>query len=206
MEPVAGPCPRHRSGHSVRVAMGRFDVLLHDGVPPLYDSYRDSAEVGDEFAVGAPEGRLLFMAVFDRVAGALAPRLSVLQRFEPCGEGFTPGVAVGAGGNLVLLGAGERILAYQVGPYEVTRLWEDEAAGGFLGWDVQRDAVLMAAELELSAWSADGARRLWTMAVEPPWSHHVQDEEVSVDVMGDRVTFGLLAGPSRTDHPPRSGR
>lgn len=151
--------------------------------------------MGDEFAVDAAEGRLLFVGVSDRAAGAAGPRLTVLQRLEPCAAGFTPGAAVGRGGDLVLIGAGERVLAYRLTPQEVTRLSVGEAAGGFRCWDVQPDPVLMAAELGLTAWSPDGAERSWTVPVEPPWSHQVQDGRVLVDVRGERTSLGLLGGP-----------
>jgi hypothetical protein len=190
-----GGCPQHDSGRAVDIAVGGLVVRLHDGVPPLYDAYREHAEVADEFAVDAPEGRLLFVGVSG--SGDPWPRLSVLQRFEPCAGGSTPGVAVGAAGDLVLIGAGERLLAHRFTPRQVVRLWEGVAAGGFLGWDVRPDAVLAAAELELTAWSPDGAEQWWTVPVEPPWSHRVQDGRVLLDVMGERTAFPLRSGPPR---------
>jgi hypothetical protein len=77
------------------------------------------------------------------------------------------------------------------------RLWEDEADTGFWSWVQFDDVVLMSAELELAAWTAEGVK-LWTTFVEPPWSYSVSQGAVHLDVMGDRSSFSLRQGPRRS--------
>src|SRR6266571_2234442 len=60
--------------------------------------------------------------------------------------------------KLLFLGAGERILAYRLDP--PTRLWDDRADTGFLGWEQHGDTILLAAELEFAAWTTAG-EKLW---------------------------------------------
>jgi hypothetical protein len=62
---------------------------------------------------------------------------------------------------------------------------------GFWSWSVCPNAVLMAAELELAAWDRTG-RKLWSRFVEPPWTFQVVNDEVHLDVMGERTEFPLL--------------
>lgn len=58
---------------------------------------------------------------------------------------------------MLFLGVGERILAYDLnGP---TRLWEDTADTGLLGWARHGAFVVMSAELELAAWKPQPPRR-----------------------------------------------
>ena len=52
--------------------------------------------------------------------------------------------------SLLMIGAGERLLAYDL--ETPRRLWEDEAEAGFWGWERHGGLVLMSAELELAAW------------------------------------------------------
>lgn len=109
--------------------------------------------------------------------------------------GFDPGVLVIPETGLVLIGAGERLLAYRLGDPPV-RLWEDAANSGFWGWDRQGDVILMAAELEFSAWNLHG-QKLWSAWAEPPWNYSVQNGVIQVDVMNTLSTFSLLTGPTQ---------
>lgn len=99
---------------------------------------------------------------------------------------------------VVFIGAGTRLLAYQLKP-RPSRLWVDEADLGFLQWSVHTGAVLMAAELELAAWTPDG-RKLWSTFVEPPWDFDVDGSVVRATVMGSSAEFSITGGP-----PPGSG-
>ena len=58
----------------------------------------------------------------------------------------------------------------------------------------------MAAELEFAAWSSE-AVKLWSMFVEPPWSHEVCGERIELDVMGRKTAFTVR--PDRPRHAAR---
>jgi len=70
----------------------------------------------------------------------------------------------------------------------------DEADVGFLSWRQHGDVILMSAELELAAWTTDGTK-LWRTFVEPPWSYAMVDDDVHLDVMGERTRFHKRTGP-----------
>jgi hypothetical protein len=65
---------------------------------------------------------------------------------------------------------------------------------GFWGWSVHKSVVLMAAELEFTAWSKSG-EKLWSTMVEPPWSYQVAGDRIELDVMGNITEFPVSSGP-----------
>jgi hypothetical protein len=95
--------------------------------------------------------------------------------------------------EVLFAGAGTRLLAYGLSGHP-RRLWEDVADVGFWQWSVHSSAVLMAAELELEAWTRS-VGKLWTTFVEPPWSYLVAGEQVQLDVMGKNTEFPVTSGP-----------
>lgn len=171
---------------------GPYQVSCSQGtIPALRDDYLERAELIECFDLTG-EGEYLFVAV-SPLSGAW-PFLVVEQRYRPHLGGFDPGILLIPETGLLLVGAGERLLAYSLtGP---RRLWEDQANTGFWHWDRQDDIVLMAAELELAAWDLD-ARKLWTTFVEPPWTYKVENGMVDLDVMGTRSRFPLATGPGK---------
>jgi len=121
------------------------------------------------------------------------PILCVAQRYRREGGG-DPGVLLVPETGILFIGAGERLLAYDLhGP---RRLWEDQADTGFHAWQRHDTSVVMAAELEVAVWDIRGVKR-WSTFVEPPWSYRVEDGMVHLDVMGTLSSFPLDAGPSR---------
>ena len=121
------------------------------------------------------------------------PFLCVAQQYERKGGGY-PGVLLVPETAVLFIGAGERLLAYDLrGP---TRLWEDQAGAGFHGWQRHEVVVMMSAELELAAWDLRGVKR-WSTFVEPPWNYHVESGTVQLDVMGTVSSFPLWVGPSQ---------
>jgi hypothetical protein len=84
------------------------------------------------------------------------------------------------------------LLAYDL--RHVRRIWEDEADTGFWGWGRHGDVILMSAELEFAAWDLHGAK-LWSTFVEPPWSYEFREGRIELDVMGEKSSFDLNAGP-----------
>lgn len=160
---------------------------MRRGLPSTFDAYCSRAKLVDQFDMRSTEGDLCFVG-----AGPVEsdwPDLLVAQRFAPAQGGFDPGVAFLPESQLLFIGAGTRLLAYDL--KGLARLWEDAADMGFWSWSVYPDAVLMAAELELAAWDRSG-RKLWSRFVEPPWTFQVVNDEVHLDVMGERTEFPLL--------------
>ncbi|HLN65513.1 MAG TPA: hypothetical protein VK464_28650 [Symbiobacteriaceae bacterium] len=170
--------------YSVRASVG--------GLPSLYSSYVQHAALCEEIGVSSSEGTALFVAVTDGTSEW--PNLVVSQRFEPgLDSGFDPGIRLVPETHLLLIGAGTRLLAYDL--QDQRRLWEDYADCGFWGWHQHGDVILMAAELELAAWDIRG-NKLWSTFVEPPWGYTVHGGEVRLDVMGTISVFPLRTGRS----------
>ncbi len=121
------------------------------------------------------------------------PFLCVAQRYDREG-GWYPGVLLVPETHVLFIGAGERLLAFDLrGP---SRLWEDRADTGFHQWQRHDDHVVMSAELEVAAWNLNGVK-CWSTFVEPPWTYEVDGSMVRLDVMGNVSVFPLTSGPAR---------
>jgi len=157
------------------------------------DHYRRRATLVDEIGLSDDEGQRWFVGA--SLCRSEWPELIVAQRYKPAGHGFNPGVALVSEMAVLFVGAGRRLLAYQL---ESTprRLWEETADLRFWHWAVHDDVVLMSAELELAAWDTQG-RKLWTIGVEPPWNYVVRAGRVHLDIMGTVSEFTLAEGPPR---------
>jgi len=175
------------------VAVGETRILVGLTLPSILGVFRQHAELVEDFPVpdcGTVDGHV-FVAVED---GGDWPRLVVTQRYAPSGPGFAPGVLFVPEQRQLFIGAGTRLVAYDVRSGRWRRCWVDKAECGFWAWRQHNDVVIMSAELELAAWSADGTK-LWTTFVEPPWSYRVVSDQVLLDVMGVVRTFDLRRGP-----------
>jgi hypothetical protein len=104
---------------------------------------------------------------------------------------LTPGLFLVPETHLLFIGAGRRLLCYDL--LAPSRLWEDEADCGFWSWSRYGSVVLMAAELELAAWDLAGRKR-WSRFVEPPWDDAVDGEVITLDVMGVTSRIRLESG------------
>ena len=155
----------------------------------LHEDYRKHARLVDEFGLEETEGEIGFISV---QGDSNWPFLVVVQKYSPAGFGFHPGVILVPETKLFLIGAGERLLAYDLAKPE--RLWEEKADQGFWRWKRHDDTIVMSAELELAAWDLNG-RKCWSVPVEPPWSYSVEKGNVLLDVMGTKSTFPLETGP-----------
>jgi hypothetical protein len=179
------------------VALQNYRLVLEPAdLPSSFEFYAPKARLVDQIDMNETEGAVCFVA-----AGLMTedwPRLVVVQRYWPAGYGFEPGALVAEDTHTLFLGAGTRLLAYRLEP--LSRLWEDYAECGFWGWSRHGSVVLMSAELELAAWTADGVK-LWSTFVEPPWTYAVEGDRLTVDVMGDMRTFPLRQGPDAVTPP-----
>jgi hypothetical protein len=177
----------------VRFGCGEYTVGASIGeLASTYPSQVNHATLHDDFGVQGTDGTALVVTVMR--AAVTWPDIVVSQRFSPGPDaGFYPGILVIPENRILLLGAGTRLLAYDLQARR--RLWQDEANTGFWGWSRHGDVILMAAELEFAAWDAH-ARKLWSTYVEPPWSYDVAGSSVRLDVMGFTSDFPIRTGPS----------
>ncbi len=196
MQTRAGPIPRRRhveGSDMFSISLGGYTIdCQNDGLPDLMAEYAARATLAESIDLGSSNGKFAYLAVRRDTEW---PFLVVAQRYEPAGAGFEPGALLVPETGLMFLGAGTRLLAYDLkGP---TRLWEDAADFGFFRWRRHDEVVLMSAELELAAWDSD-AKKLWSTFVEPPWDYRISGRQVLLDVMGDETCFDLLTGPPST--------
>jgi hypothetical protein len=179
------------------VALPGYNLLvLPDELPSLYYEYTARARLADQLTVEErvtddERPRFAFVAVGQTGAW---PFLVVVFRYRPSGGSGSCGAALVPEQRRLFLGAGERLVAYDLDPAAPRRLWEDTADFGFAGWQVHGDVVVMSAELELAAWDAT-ATKLWSRFVEPPWEYHVEGDDIVLDVMGEVSRFPLRSGP-----------
>ncbi len=176
----------------VRFVCGEYTVGASIGeLSSTYGSQVSHATLHDDFGVQGADGTALVVTVMR--SAVEWPDIVVSQRVSPGPEGgFHPGILVIPENQILLLGAGTRLLAYDLRARR--RLWEDEADTGFWGWSRHEDTILMAAELEFAAWDVH-ARKLWSTFVEPPWSYDVAGSSVRLDVMGAKSNFSIRTGP-----------
>ena len=98
-------------------------------LPFLHEEYRKCARLVEEIGLEETEGDIWFIAVAD---DSNLPFLVVIQRFSPAEPCFSPGILLIPETKLLLIGAGERLLAYDLA--KPARLWEDKADTGFWRW------------------------------------------------------------------------
>ena len=121
-----------------RVSSGQYTVSGTVGeLPVAYSAMLEHAVLHDDFGVKGPDGTVLVVTV-ERAAERW-PSIVVAQKFDPSSAGFDPGVILVHETHLLLIGAGTRLLAYDVNLRR--RLWEDAADVGFWGWKRHGDIV-----------------------------------------------------------------
>lgn len=172
---------------------GSYVITVSVGtLPSLYSRLLENASLREEIDISSSEGNVLFVGVTE--VGSNWPCMIVSQRFEPgLDSGFYPGICLIPETHRLFIGAGTRLLAYDL--RNQCRLWEDSAGYGFWGWKRHGDIILMSAELEMGAWDVDG-KKLWSTFVEPPWTYTVEGEHVKLDVMGRKSEFPVKTGPN----------
>ncbi|PDS34455.1 hypothetical protein CO665_30970 [Rhizobium anhuiense] len=167
-------------------------MLIEDGsLPRIFDTYVKNAAFVDQVEPNARQGRDLFVGVCARGSLHRRPEIVVTQKYEDSSGTFHPGLLVVPETSILFIGAGERLLGYNVERRE--RVFEDRTDYGFWGWTRHGDYILMSAELEFGVWRATG-EKLWSAVVEPPWNFNVSGENVELDIMGQLKTFRLATG------------
>jgi hypothetical protein len=175
-----------------QVGSGEYTISGIIGeLPATYSAMIEHASFHDNFGVSGASGTELVVTV--ERASEKWPGIIVSQRFDPGPEaGFHPGTVLIPENHLLFLGAGIRLLAYDL--LLPSRLWEDSVHVGFWRWKRHDDVVLMLAELELAAWDLQG-KKLWSTFVEPPWDYDIQGSQIELDVMGKKSRFAVKTGP-----------
>lgn len=162
-----------------QVSIGEYELSCQsEGLPDMTTEYQRRANLSDVFESPDGEAKWCFTSVA-RNRGW--PFLVVVQRYLPAEAGFFPGALLVPESERLFLGAGRRLLGYDLS--KPSRLFEDEADCGFWGWARHGGYVVMAAELELAAWDIEG-NKLRSRFVEPPWEYKVAGEVIRLDVMG----------------------
>lgn len=166
-----------------RFTCGAYTISLADSLPPTYYSACQRAQLVDTFELEGAYSSLCYLAVAR--GHDCWPFLIVAQRYSPgASSGFFPGALLIPETELLLLGAGERLLAYRLD--EPQRLWEHHLPGGFWQWERSQDRVILSSENVLAVWDIHGQKR-WDIPLEPPWNYAVEQEIIHV-YMGDRQT------------------
>lgn len=178
MERRTGPASVH---------VGGYRVLVDTARPAALDHYRGGAEL--VHTLGSVGSGYALVAV----TGPEEDQASLVEGNFAVEGGRGPGVLVVPDRLQVFVGAGRVLAAFDRRDGHWQRTWTDEAEAGFWDWAQHGDVVLMAAELELAAWTTDGTK-LWSRFVEPPWSFSVLDERVRLDVMGCVSNLSLREG------------
>ncbi len=161
---------------------GPYTISLADSLPPMHYSYSRRAQLAEAFELEGSSSPLCYLTV---ARGHGWPFLIVAQRYSPSHQsGFYPGVLFVPETNLLLLGAGSRLLAYTLD--QPARLWEYHLSGGFCQWERLQDCIVMSSENELAVWDIHGQKR-WEHSVSPPWQYAIQGDTIHV-YMGDRQT------------------
>lgn len=174
------------------VSTNEYQLFLHErGLPAMVKEYAIRASLSEHFESDEDDADWCFVAV-SRAASDW-PFLTVTQRFSPATCGFHPGVILVPETDILFIGAGTRLLAFDLA--KVTRIWVDNADTGFWGWARHENVILMSAELEFAAWDIHG-NKLWSTFVEPPWSYSIVNTTVNLDIMGSRSSFALSSGPT----------
>jgi len=176
-----------------QLVFGTYSVEVENGgLPEIYAEYARRATLNLEIDLESSEGTVAFFAVA-RNGGW--PFLVAAFRYSPAGHGFHPGVVIIPETDVLFLGAGTLLRAFDL--LAPRQIWEDVAEVGFWSWKRHDRTIMMAAELELAAWDLEG-RKLWSTMVEPPWSYTAEGGLVTLDVMGDVSRFSLEQGPRST--------
>ncbi len=183
---------QHRRQNLNRVTIQGWEVEIEDGeLPTDFATYLEKAQFVDQVDINNPDGRFLFLGISEGQTNECWPSLVLAQKYQDAQQSFKPGILLLPNTCLLFVGAGERLLCYDL--VGKRRLWEDQTDFGFWGWSQTGDFVLMSAELEFSVWDQHG-KKLWSTFVEPPWDFQVRDDIVELDVMGATRRHRLTDG------------
>ena len=184
---------------TTQFSMGDWEVTtMVGGLPAIYDEYLSHAKYVEQIEIKDTEQTGVWFFALRNIQNESKnswPTFVIAQRYDPAGWGFTPASLLIPDTSTLFLGAGTRILIFDLAAMK--RITEDYTNVGFWGWELHEDIILMSSELEFAAWDKKGLK-LWSTFVEPPWSykvHGVHGDQVLLDIMGRKSSFDLRAGP-----------
>jgi len=163
-------------------------------LPTMFDNYVSNAQFVEQIDLERKEKEGVFFVAIKNTLGSSHnwPSTVIAQRYSPDDyAGFSPGILLVPETSILFIGAGTRLLAYDLAQQE--KIWNSNVHVGFWGWEQHGEIVLMLAELELVAWSTKG-EKLWSRRVEPPWTISVKGDKVSLDIMGRISKFSITSG------------
>lgn len=179
------------------MTFGEYCFSIADNYPSLYQKYCKHAILAEFFQGEDTSNSSLTIILVAK--GDNWPFLVVAQEYSPeSASGFYPGIIFIPETQLLFIGAGERLLAYVLDFATPKKVLEESILGGFWGWRLYGEYILMSSELELVAWDIYGKKR-WSCFVEPPWSYAIENDLILLDVMGKKTSFSLHDGPSLQD-------
>lgn len=154
-------------------------------LPELYASYVKHAQLAEEYDLDNRDGEIFFICVG---TGDGWPFITIAQSYEPCAAGFNPGFLVLPEADTLFIGAGQRVLIYDL--KQRKKIAEDFYNEGFLGWMRYREYVIMLAELDVACWRLNG-EKMWSRFVEPPYNVEFEDDKIILDIMGKKTKFEI---------------
>ncbi len=174
----------------INLTIGKYKLCLtYNGLPSIYDYYVKHAQMVETFDLKTASDELCFVGIGENTEW---PSLVIAQSYSPSTAGFHPGILIVPETQRLFLGAGTRLLLYDLNKYQ--RQWQDSADLGFIAWRQHSDYVVMIAETELATWTTQG-RKLWTTFVEPPWEYQFENGQIKLDNNGTRTEFSIKTGP-----------
>src|SRR5215470_12771084 len=111
-----------------RVSVGEYELCCQaDGLPATLSEYQQRAALSEDFGDADEAGALVCFMSVGRAQEW--PFLVVVQHYSPSACGFYPGVLLVPETHRLFVGAGRRLLGYDLS--RPARLWEDQADFGF---------------------------------------------------------------------------
>jgi len=173
----------------LHATVGRYSIAIASSPEWVTHAEHTGAVVRESIVCRDDERNYLAVGVSDSGTG---PELLVEGWYSPGpSSGFFPSVLVVPDTGVAFIGAGSTVLCFSLKP--IKKIAQEHVEAGFWKWHLHGQFVLMSAELEFSVWSTSG-KKLWSRFVEPPWYFVVQEELVTLDVMGYQQVFDLLTG------------
>ncbi len=177
----------------IKMAIGEWTLSgqeYSDGVFPY--RYKDHVLTFDEYKLDDPDAGFYGLAVHKGNTKGGWPHLVIVQQFAPSSEqGFNPSCLLLPETERLFVGAGERLLCYDLKTF--TLLWEDQTQIGFGDWSKEQGFVILSAELEIVVFDTSG-QKLWGTFVEPPWEYAIVGDNVELDIMGREEVRCLKTG------------
>ena len=123
--------------------------------------------------------------------------LRVHQFYEQMSQSITPGVLIVPETNRLFIGAGSRMLAYDLTTCQ--RVWIEDAQNMMLFWSWLRQGqcVFALGELELAVYELDATPR-FRVPVDPPWTFEVSGDVLTVETDSERRGYSMADGTPMT--------